>query len=80
MKQLYVRWHSRQELRSIKAILEEHGYKGYLPQNYEFPIVVVDTMDREYFGTNTTCMAARASCGGGGIIEPDELGAALPRQ
>lgn len=80
MKRLYVRWHSRQELRSIKALLDDYGFKGYLPQDYAFPIVAVDIMDKEYFGTNTTCMAAHASCGGGGIIETDQLGAALLRQ
>ena len=80
MKQLYVRWHSRQELRSIKVLLDDHGFKGHLPKDYSFPIVVVDTIDKEYFGINTTCMAAHASCGGGGIIEADQLGDALLRQ
>lgn len=77
MKQLYVRWHSGQELRSIKVLLDDYGFKGYLPQDYAFPIVVVDTMDKEYFGTSTTCMAALFSSGKGCITEAEKLNAAL---
>lgn len=77
MKQIYVKWSSRQELRSIKVLLDDHGFKGHLPKDYSFPIVVVDTIDKEYFGTNTTCMAALASSGKCYITEAGKLNTAL---
>ena len=77
MKQLYIKWSGRQELRSIKALLDSYGFKNNLPQDYAFPIVVVATIDRVYFGTNTTCMAALVSSGNGCITEAGKLNTAL---
>ncbi len=31
--------------------------------NYTFPVIVVDLQSKQFFGTNTTCMAAACSCG-----------------
>lgn len=77
MKQLYIKWFGRQKLQSIKALLDFYGFKDNLPQDYVFPIVVVDTIDRVYFGTNVTCMAALVSSGKGCITEAGKLDTAL---
>ena len=42
--------------------LENKGYKNVQQltvENYKFPVIVVDKKDKIFFGTNTTCMAAR---------------------
>ena len=64
-KQLYVRYDSEDELSKLMAYLDAHGYEnvGHLDaRRYTFPVVCVDP-NGSYFGTNTTCMAAAASCG-----------------
>ena len=41
--------------------LEEHGYSNaqhLTTSNYSFPVIIVDTANKTFFGTNTTCMAA----------------------
>lgn len=45
--------------------LESNGYRNVhnLPNNYTFPVFVVDLPSKEFFGTNTTCMAAACSTG-----------------
>ena len=64
MKQLYIRWERRQELEDLIAALQEKGYRNirHLDANYSFPVVVADLNEKVFFGTNTTCMAAIASC------------------
>lgn len=44
--------------------LEAHGYTNphNLPNEYTFPVFIVDILHKETFGTNTTCMATACSC------------------
>ena len=39
-----------------------------LPNDYSFPVFIVDLLRKEISGTNTTCMAASASCGNHPIV------------
>lgn len=43
--------------------LESQGFTNpqHLPNNYCFPVFIVDLKSKTIFGTNTTCMAAVAS-------------------
>lgn len=36
--------------------------------NYNFPVIVVDLRKRQFFGTNTICMAASTSGGNKSIV------------
>ena len=73
-----VSWHDRETLRRLAEALEARGFRRIgLPEEYTFPIVVIDPWDKLFFGSNTTCMAARASCGFREILEPDEALARL---
>ena len=57
--QLVVRHNANAE---VFAWLEKHGYRNVQQltvENYIFPVIVVDTKEKIFFGTNTTCMAVR---------------------
>lgn len=43
--------------------LESKGFRNLLPNDYTFPVFIIDRQDKTFFGTNTTCMAAACSCG-----------------
>lgn len=45
--------------------LEERGFNNphQLPNGYAFPVFIVDLATKQFFGTNTTCMAASCSAG-----------------
>ena len=51
--------------KTIIKWLENQGYKNYhnLPNNYTFPVFVVDLPRKTFSGTNTTCMAMAVSSG-----------------
>ncbi len=56
--QLVVRHNQNAE---VFTWLEEHGYRNIQQltvENYKFPVIVVETASKTFFGTNTTCMAA----------------------
>lgn len=65
MKQITVKVENRQQLAYLLGILRSKGYKNVqrLSKRYSFPVVVVDLDKKQFFGTNTTCMAALASQG-----------------
>ena len=55
-------------VRIDKVTIEWLKTQGYakphdLPNEYTFPVFIVDLVRKEIFGTNTTCMAAACSCG-----------------
>ncbi len=52
----------RTDIRTIEW-LESQGYRNILPDNYAFPVFIIDFPSKTFFGTNTTCMAAACSCG-----------------
>ena len=63
--QRFVCYRGEEELSRLMAYLDAHGYEnvGRLgARSYSFPVVCVDPRG-VYFGTNTACMAAAASCG-----------------
>ena len=39
-----------------------------LPTNYNFSVFIVDLVNKEIFGTNTTCMAAAGASGNHPIV------------
>lgn len=45
--------------------LENNGFSNpqHLPNDYVFPVFIVDLQSKTIFGTNTTCMAAACSAG-----------------
>ena len=45
--------------------LERQGYANShkVPNDYTFSVFIVDLLRNDFFGTNTTCMAASGSCG-----------------
>lgn len=49
--------------------LESQGYNYHnLPNNYTFPVFVVDLPSKTFGGTNTTCMAMVISTGNRPIV------------
>ena len=63
MKQRFIRWRDKSELKELIAALEAEGYEnaGKLTADYDFPVIVADDDRKCFFGTNTACIAARAS-------------------
>ena len=61
-KQITVKVENQQQLAYLLDILRSKGYKNVqrLSKRYSFPVVVVDVDKKQFFGTNTTCMAALA--------------------
>lgn len=45
--------------------LESQGFTNsqHLPNDYRFPVFIVDLISKTIFGTNTTCMAAAVASG-----------------
>ena len=56
--------------KTIIEWLECQGYENYhnLPNNYTFPVFVVDLPSKTLGGTNTTCMAVAVSSGNKPIV------------
>lgn len=50
--------------------LESQGYKNFhnLPNNYTFPVFIVDLPSKEFWGTGTTSMAMAVSRGNRPIV------------
>lgn len=50
--------------------LEQQCFKNCntLPNNYKFPVFIVDLATKKFFGTNTTCMAAACAQGNRPIV------------
>ena len=64
--QILVRYGGKEEVQMLYDRLIRNGYRnvqGLTAEKYSFPVVVVETGERIFFGTNTTCMAAAASKG-----------------
>lgn len=75
MKQITVKVENQQQLAYLLDILRSKGYKNVqrLSKRYSFPVVVVDLDRKQFFGTNTTCMAALASQGKMCVITVEQL-------
>ena len=75
MKQITVKVENQQQLVNLLGILRSKGYKNVqrLSKRYSFPVVVVDLDKKQFFGTNTTCMAALASQGKMCVITVEQL-------
>lgn len=75
MKQITVKVENQQQLVNLLGILRSKGYKNVqrLNKRYSFPVVVVDLDKKQFFGTNTTCMAALASQGKMCVITVEQL-------
>lgn len=75
MKQITVKVENQQQLAYLLDILRSKGYKNVqrLNKRYSFPVVVVDLDRKQFFGTNTTCMAALASQGKMCVITVEQL-------
>ena len=52
------------------AWLSNQGYANprNLPNDYNFPVFIVDLLSKQIFGTNTTCMAAASSSGNRPVV------------
>ncbi len=74
--QVLVRCSGKEEVQAFCERLVRNGYRnpqGLTADNYSFPVIVVETEEKTFFGTNTACMAAAASKG----IRPMEIAAFL---
>ena len=64
--QVLVRYSGKDEAQKLYDLLIRNGYRnvqGLTAETYSFPVVVVETGAKIFFGTNTACMAAAASKG-----------------
>lgn len=52
------------------AWLESQGFTNpqHLPNDYRFPVFIVDLKSKTIFGTNTTCMAAAVASGNKPVV------------
>ena len=53
----------------LRSIFMSNTIQHFTKDNYNFPVIVVDLQGKQFFGTNTTCMAAMKPK----VIELEEL-------
>ncbi|MCF7930790.1 MAG: hypothetical protein K9L02_04730 [Acholeplasmataceae bacterium] len=65
-QQFYIRYQGLKDVKLLKEILEPKGFhfEDYIGTcDYSFPILVVNYLDKDVFGSNVTNMACAAQCG-----------------
>ena len=65
-QQLYVRYSTKNEKEELLSILTDMKFdlsEGIIEDDYDFPIVTINYLDKTAFGSNVTCMASAMQSG-----------------
>ncbi len=66
MKHIYLTYHGQKEQKELIELLIRKGYSNIQDiswENYQFPVLIVNKGEKNFFGSNATCMSALSSSG-----------------